>query len=313
MKRLLTIVIPIVSFALLFSMPLLADSSISAGPSSVNRIQLSALITEGAGVQEFETPVARFNWDADTILDYNVLFDASSSTCPSKTCTYTWDFGDGHAGTGKKTNHIYTGAGTLSVTLTAKEGNGSSTYSLQVTPEYRGSNPTTAMVTATSSAIVTTVTWSISGGIAPYTVQINWGDGTTTLQSDIASGQATTTHAYRADAIYFGSVYIVDSGMTGKRTTSKATFRAAATLIAVSGTVTRHNGKTPIANAYVYLVEGDRVRNIAVTDTNGTFTFKRVVAGTYTVKAQATGYKFPDTPTVVVTASDVTGVNVNAK
>jgi subtilisin family serine protease len=54
----------------------------------------------------------------------NVSFSGSSSMDGLKTLTYSWDFGDGEVGGGKNTSHIYTEAGSYTVTLTVEDSEG---------------------------------------------------------------------------------------------------------------------------------------------------------------------------------------------
>ncbi len=252
---------------------------------------------------------------ADSAVDYNVIFDASSTTCPSSSCIYSWDFGDGSgAGSGQKPNHVYNGVGTYTVTLTASDTNGSSTYQLPVTSKYVGSNPTkVSMSSATTSGLATNCSYSVSGGISAYTVKITWGDGSTTTQSNLAAGQTMTTHAYISAGTYTGSIYVVDSGVNGsQKTSSTVAFNATVTLPSVSGTVTRADGTTLIGGAYVYLMQGTTTKKIAVADASGNYTFTSVPAGSYTVKAVKSGYTFTNPPAVTVGASSVTGVSVRS-
>jgi PKD repeat protein len=91
-------------------------------------------ITDSAGRSAFTTksvtigatlgPTANFvNSPTDPIVNDPVNFNASASTATTgrKIVSYTWDFGDGTAGSGVQASHTYTLARNYTVTLTVKD------------------------------------------------------------------------------------------------------------------------------------------------------------------------------------------------
>ncbi len=69
-------------------------------------------------------PVASFTY---TIEEGNVTFNASGSHDPDGSIeSYSWDFGDGAAGTGENVTHSYSQSGTYHVTLTVTDNEGKS-------------------------------------------------------------------------------------------------------------------------------------------------------------------------------------------
>jgi PKD repeat protein len=70
---------------------------------------------------------------------------------------------------------------------------------------------------------VATLTASVSGGTAPYTIEIDWGDGTTSTTGLAAAGLLSTTHVYPDAGEYTPSVTAVDAGGLLAHTTDPVT------------------------------------------------------------------------------------------
>ncbi len=101
-------------------------------------------------------PVARFEVAATTgSAPLTVRFDASEATVSNGYLTgYSWDFDDGHRGTGLRPKHVYTTPGSYFPALTVTDNNGAqSTVSREITvdiPNHRpipvfSNSPTTAV------------------------------------------------------------------------------------------------------------------------------------------------------------------------
>jgi len=259
-------------------------------------------------------PTASFAWQTDASKDYTILLDASSSTCtPGATCTYSWSTGE----TGMTASHTFPNSTTTTVTLTVTTSTGfSSSTSKSVTPKYVAEHPTvfSAPLTVTPGGYTPTLNWSISGGVAPYTVLINWGDGTTTSATQPAAGPGSLSHTYVTAKQYTVNVIATDSGVSGSNVTSAS---ASTTLViapisaTVSGKVTRSNGTTPISSVAMTLKQGAVVKKLAYTDASGNYTMTGVAAGTYTLTATRSGYTFP-APVVVDTNTGNQTVNIRS-
>jgi len=78
---------------------------------------------------------ASFTFSPDTpAVNTAVSFDATASTSSSTITNYAWNFGDNSSGSGVRTTHTYTIAGTYTVTLTVTDSsNNSATTSRQIT------------------------------------------------------------------------------------------------------------------------------------------------------------------------------------
>jgi hypothetical protein len=251
-----------------------------------------AQLSQRAAIIHTQTvpPTAGFVWTNSATTDYAVDFDASASTCPSGTCTYAWSTGEA----GVTMSHTFADSTPTAVTLTVTDSvSGSATASQTVTPKYVGANPTSLSMSASVSGYTVSGTYSVSGGIAPYTVTGKWGDGTVSALSG-----GTFSHTYVSAGTYTVNVTAIDSGVNGSNKTSSTqtqvvTISAAAS--SISGTVTKADGTTPLASAVV-LIKGTS-SFVQVTKADGTYTQGSLKPGTYTVTVTKSGYTFPTSPT----------------
>jgi hypothetical protein len=129
-----------------------------------------------------------------------VQFDGSaSSDADGDPLTFTWGFGDGGGATGPRPTHIFADNGTYTVTLSVSDGANVTTTSLTVTVL---NVPPTAAVSGPADAVPgQSRTWTFAASdpspvdqAAPFTYQINWGDGSTqTVQGSGSGVQAAHT------------------------------------------------------------------------------------------------------------------------
>ncbi|MFN7118576.1 MAG: PKD domain-containing protein, partial [Saprospiraceae bacterium] len=122
-----------------------------------------------------------------------VNFDASTSTDDGSIVSYSWDFGDGSAGSGVTTSHTYNTVGDFTVVLT-------------VTDNLGATDTATVKITASANpAPVAIITADQTSGLAPLTV--NFDAGTSTDDGSIVSyswdfgdgsvgSGVTTSHTY---------------------------------------------------------------------------------------------------------------------
>jgi len=125
-----------------------------------------------ATVRVGNAPVAGFESNSPVCLGEAMVFTNTTSGSPS--ITYLWDFGDGAFSTEVSPTHVYTAAGTYTVTLTAQNDFGTSTFSAPVEvlplPEaafdyspVSGTVPLTVYFTNTSQYAISP-TWSFGDG-----------------------------------------------------------------------------------------------------------------------------------------------------
>jgi hypothetical protein len=261
----------------------------------------------------FEQPVAHFTWKTDLTLNYNVIYDASASICPAgTTCTYTWSTGE----TGITASHAFANESAIAVTLTVSNSHGSSISSVVVTPKYVASTPTAVSISGTQVSLYTaTVNYSLSGGVAPYTVKATWGDGTVVTTSGVTAGANAVSHAYKNSGSYPVTITATDSGVNNKNVTTSYA-NASVTIVqstaTVSGRVTKNDGTTGIGSASVTLKLNGVAKKLVYTDASGNFTITNVAPGVYIVTAAKSGYTFPTSPTVDASSSSVSGVSIKS-
>jgi len=121
----------------------------------------------------------------------------------------TWNFGDGTSGTGSSVTHTFTNAQSFTVTETATDSSTptqTATNSRSITALATPPLSTTLQASSSSPQVGQTVTFTASatGGTAPYTYTIAFGDGATGIGS-------TTTHAYSIAGSYTAKVTVTDS------------------------------------------------------------------------------------------------------
>jgi hypothetical protein len=189
----------------------------------------------------------------------------------------------------------------------------SSPTSQSVTPTYVAANPTSLSgVSVTPSGFSPTVNWTVSNGVAPYKMRVNWGDGSTSLSTQASAGAGSLLHTYVTAKTYTVTVSATDSGVNGSNVTSaSASTTVTITAPTVSGKVTQSNGTTPIAGVYMYLKLSGVTKKIAVTDASGNYTMTGVAAGTYTLTATKSGVTFP-APVAVDTNPGSQTVNISS-
>jgi PKD repeat protein len=141
----------------------------------------------------------------------DIFFDGSASTDDGKIMSYSWNFGDGHSGSGKTAHHGYELSGTYQVTLTIVDDAGisvtSAPFEVQVAQQ---SNPTASFVASpTTTRVGAQVNFNASLSTAPtgrtvVSYRWNFGDG--------AIGEGVSpVHVYGQANSYIVTLTVTDS------------------------------------------------------------------------------------------------------
>lgn len=170
------------------------------------------------------SPIAAFTYTQD---GFQFSFDASASADPGGSIViYNWYFGDGATGSGVRTSHRYTRAGTYSVRLLIQDDQGARdeitlTVSI-VQPEYP---PTAAFIWTQGKAVGETVSfngkrssdrdgeivsgrWTFGDGRSTSGTWVRYSDG------ERFSVKREVTHVYRRAGNYTVTLTVTDD--TGK-------------------------------------------------------------------------------------------------
>jgi PKD repeat protein len=152
-----------------------------------------------------------------------VLFDASTSTWnPTNPIeSFTWDFGDGHTGSGITTTHSFDEPGTFLVTLRMNDVFGRTASKTQTIVISQGGAGMIATILVSPTSVVAGQQVFFNGstskpspGLTIASYQWNFGDGTT------GSG-ATATHTFASPGSYVIVLTITDdAGHTASATSS---------------------------------------------------------------------------------------------
>ncbi|WP_295817683.1 PKD domain-containing protein [uncultured Microbacterium sp.] len=158
-----------------------------------------------------QPPTAAFTETTDFL---SVSVDASASTDPDGSiASFAWDFGDGSTGAGATASHVYTSAGTYTVSLVTTDDKGATTTASHAITVVADQPPVAAFVTGVTDlrvAVDATGSTDPDGSIASYTW--DFGDGTS------ATG-ATAVHDYAAAGSYTISLTVADDhGATSAQT-----------------------------------------------------------------------------------------------
>jgi PKD repeat protein len=128
-------------------------------------------------------PDANFTYAPSSPLEGDMISFTDTSTAYDGIVSWSWNLGDGNTSSVANPTHTYFTNGSYIVTLTVTDGDGSATSHVEVI--VVGNNAPVVDVTATPSSGTeprdTTIACSVvSGGNAPFTYSILYGDGTST-------------------------------------------------------------------------------------------------------------------------------------
>jgi PKD repeat protein len=249
------------------------------------------------------TVAARFSYSVSGL---SVTFISQSANATS----LLWNI-DGLTSTATTTTHTYATGGMKAVTLTATNATGSNSKTMTLDLAALSTAPTASF--SVDSIIGNTVTITDASSAGTTSVFVNWGDG---RGQDLASAGSQVSHTY-ANGTY--TIILGARNSQGGLTTTKrgpivVPNGGGATLTGLVSVYTSATTTAP-ASAYITLVtqpSGSFANGVYTSSTvTGSYTMNVVSAGTYTVKATAYGYVFPDQLVTLGTGS-VVAVNFTA-
>jgi hypothetical protein len=240
------------------------------------------------------SPIARFTYAMNGL---SVSTDAAATYCPSGDCGYSWNFGDAGTATGSTALHLYTAAGTYTITLSVTDNvnftSNAASLSVSVAPVDLAPVPAFTSNLVSAGTVSTSYDWTVSltdasTDEAPATlaITVNWGDGT--VQETKTGAGAQFTHAYGAAGSYTITYKVTDAGGQSGTKTQALTL----TRYKVSGKALRSDGTTAVSGVKIDLKQGAATVKTVYTDTAGNYTATFLKAGTYTVTPSKLGYTF---------------------
>jgi PKD repeat protein len=169
-----------------------------------------------------QPPVAEANGPYSGTVGNPIAFSSAGSTDPDGTIqSYLWDFGDGTPTSNQQNpTHVYTSAGTYTVTLTVTDNLGATDSDTAVVTVGGGGgnqNPVAEANGPYSGAVGARILFSSAGSMDPDGTIVsylwNFGDGTPT------SSQPNPRHSYSAPGTYTATLTVTDNnGATGTDT-----------------------------------------------------------------------------------------------
>jgi hypothetical protein len=249
-------------------------------------------------------PTASFSFTYDAATSFLVNFDASLTTCPSGSCSYSWDFGDTTTGAGVTTSHTYADGTQRTVVLTVTDvgapNSPSDTASNNVTPQIVNHAPAASFNLTfdanTWAASVTDTSTDSESNIKSNGIRVLWGDGA----SSTGNAGDTFNHTYTSQGMFTINLRATDTGDLF----SEATDTVAPANFSISGSVLLFPGASATLDdsVLISLKQGSTTNATTYTNTSGAYAFPNVKAGTYDLTAYKSG--------VVFVSSTISGVSV---
>jgi PKD repeat protein len=167
-----------------------------------------------------QPPVAAFTSSCNGL---TCSFTSTSSDPDGSISAYQWDFGDGGSATTQNPSHTYSAGGTYTVRLTVTDNQNATnsvTHSVTVTAPPPPNQPPVVTAGGNQSVLVGAL-FTLSGASfsdpnhnGPWTITIDWGDGSSTQSTTSSEGSIGGSHSYVTvlPATYTVTITVTDAG-----------------------------------------------------------------------------------------------------
>ncbi|HYU90630.1 MAG TPA: PKD domain-containing protein, partial [Gemmatimonadales bacterium] len=167
-----------------------------------------------------QPPVAAFTSSCTLLI---CTFTNASSDPDGSIAGYSWTFGDGTTSTDQNPSHVYTAGGTYTVTLTVTDNQGATgavSHPVTVSTPPPPNQPPSATAGSDQTVLVGALFTLTGAGFSdpdhdgPWTVTIDWGDGTSSTSTSPSEGSIGGSHSYPVTLLahdYQLTVTVVDA------------------------------------------------------------------------------------------------------
>ncbi len=166
-----------------------------------------------------QPPSAAFTFSCPTLA---CSFSDQSSDPDGSVTSWQWTFGDGTTGsTAQNPSHTYSAAGSYTVTLTVKDNQNASSSPVSHTGQVTAPNQPPSVSAGGDQTVLVGALFSLTGAgfsdpdhDGPWTVTIEWGDGTSDTRTAPSEGSIGGSHPYPVTLLghdYRLTVTVVDA------------------------------------------------------------------------------------------------------
>lgn len=145
-----------------------------------------------------QTPNAQFTASSLTVCIGNPVSFTNQSTSPTPIINYTWDFGDGSSATTANTSHVYSAAGTYTVTLVVQNQSGNADAEVKTNYITVIPTPTATFTTSGNGCTVpfgvTFINGSTTGSGVTYAWNFGNGQNSTALNPPVVNYTTAGTY-----------------------------------------------------------------------------------------------------------------------